>query len=130
MIVVGKQQRIRVYEQLTKLVKLKELVIGYENRTPVFPLDRRFGADGQEYLCHGGPIFDTLELSLESGLEQLSTLKDLEVFGFECANHRIGKRGLEWMARAWPQLRMEYDCHKDELREYFQALQPDVVHEG
>lgn len=42
------------------------------------------------------PIFD-LELSLVSGLDRPAALKDLEVIGFECINHRIGRLELEWV---------------------------------
>ncbi|KAG0277774.1 hypothetical protein BGZ95_005358 [Linnemannia exigua] len=120
------------------MVKLKELVIGYECRRPMHPLEPRLGVDGQMYLRYEGPVLDTLELSLESGLERLSALKELEVFGFEWVNHGIGKREC-WSG--WLRLRvmwglgkdrfrqMEYDSYKGELREYFQALRPDVVHE-
>ncbi|KAG0209240.1 hypothetical protein BGX33_005753 [Mortierella sp. NVP41] len=128
------EQHARVYERLTRLVRLKELAIGYESQRPEQGPNNRYATyvvDGQEYFRYRGPLFDTLELSLESGLDRLSTLRDLEVFGFEGINHRIGKAELKWMAHAWPRLRvmkglgedrllkMEYDGKKAELREYF-----------
>ncbi|OAQ35773.1 hypothetical protein K457DRAFT_132463 [Linnemannia elongata AG-77] len=90
---------------------------------------------------YGGPIPDTLELSLEAGLRNLGGLKELEVFGFEGLNYRIGERELEWMSEEWPKLRClrglqvdvlrgaKPDRRRNELREYMMSMRPDVVHE-
>ncbi|KAG9064988.1 hypothetical protein KI688_002307 [Linnemannia hyalina] len=42
---------------------------------------------------YGSPFADTLELSLDFGLDRLGVLTDLEVFGFESLDHRIGRVG-------------------------------------
>ncbi|KAG0289241.1 hypothetical protein BGZ97_006513 [Linnemannia gamsii] len=77
---------------------------------------------------------------LKSGLDQLSTLKELRVFGFEGVDHRIGKPELVWMAANWPRLKVMgglqegwstatvVDMRRDELREHMQRLRPDVNH--
>jgi hypothetical protein len=122
---------------------LKTLCFGHEHRN--YRLHERdeppyYEVDGVEYLRYDGPIPNTLELSLESGLDRLSTLKDLEVFGFEGLDHRLGKAELDWMAMQWPKLKVmrglqastlpsfEEDKHMKELREYFLTLRPEVVH--
>ncbi|KAF9538247.1 endodeoxyribonuclease [Mortierella hygrophila] len=99
------------------------------------------GEDGEEYLRYDPPMFDTLELTLESGLSRLGALKDLEMFGFECLNHKIGKAEMAWMAKSWPKLNLmyglnderlyviEHDKEREALREYFTKLQPNVVHD-
>ncbi|KAF9093075.1 hypothetical protein BGX29_010115 [Mortierella sp. GBA35] len=92
------------------------------------------------YVAYTGLLPGTMELSLTSGLDRLGTLKDLEVFGFEGVDHRIGKSELDWMTVAWPKLKVmrglqedtlrgiEFD-KKADLREYMQQLQPDLRHE-
>ncbi|KAF9366604.1 hypothetical protein BGX34_000072 [Mortierella sp. NVP85] len=139
----SQEQQRRVYERLANLGQLKHLDLGYENRNPWTYKENIYVSahDGQEYAHYKeSPIPDTLELSLESGLDQLGALKDLELFGFEAIDHRIGKKELEWMAKSWPKLRLIYgllDClfmieqdkKKLDLRKYMQALRPDVKHD-
>ncbi|KAF9137409.1 hypothetical protein BG015_002732 [Linnemannia schmuckeri] len=122
---------------------LKTLCFGHEYRNyRLHQLDEPpyYTVDEIKYLQYDGPIPNTLELSLESGLGRLAGLKDLEVFGFEGLDHRIGKAELNWMAVNWPKLKImrglhvdtmtyvEYNVRRAELREYFQKLRPDVVH--
>ncbi|KAF9366603.1 hypothetical protein BGX34_000071 [Mortierella sp. NVP85] len=139
----GREQQQRVYERLGNLRLLKHLDLGFESRNP---RQWRYGykyvskIDGESYQRYGGPIPDTLELSLESGLDQLGALKDLELFGFEAIDHRIGKKELEWMAKSLPKLRLMYglaedrlpmiepDRKKAELRKYMEGLRLDVKH--
>ncbi|KAG0233929.1 hypothetical protein BGW42_007004 [Actinomortierella wolfii] len=134
-----------VYNTLASLTRLKHLDLGYENRYPwtYKSGDYYIGEDGEEYLKYEeDPTFDTLELSLESGLGRLATLKDLEMFGFECLNHKIGKAELDWMAKSWPKLKLMYGLDEERLydiepckkraalKEYFQKIRPDVVHDS
>ncbi|KAG0226677.1 hypothetical protein BGW42_003467 [Actinomortierella wolfii] len=133
-----------VYNALARLTRLKHLDFGYENRYPwEFEGGMYYtGDDGEEYLYYDDPIFDTLELSLESGLGRLATLKDLEMFGFECLNHKIGTAELDWMAKSWPKLKLMYGLDRERLmdiehckkrvalKEYFQKIRPDVVHDS
>ncbi|KAF9180693.1 hypothetical protein BGZ51_006042 [Haplosporangium sp. Z 767] len=137
----GREQQRQVYDRLASLTNLKELVLGYENRdTWSYGHDDWYIVDDREYIRYDGPTPDTMELSLESGLDRLASLKDLRVFGFEASDHRIKKKELEWMVNAWPKLRnmyglaedqlymAEYDQKKAALREYMQTLRPDVKH--
>ncbi|KAG0293268.1 hypothetical protein BGZ96_003087 [Linnemannia gamsii] len=49
-----------------------------------------------------GPVYSkTLELSLESGLAELGTLRGLEDLGLSYVNHRIGVDEMEWMSQNW-----------------------------
>lgn len=145
---VEKSQRCRtqhhgIYDRLASLTKLKRLDLGYENRYPwAYKSCDWYEVDGESYLEYEGPTFDTLELSLASGLERLGALKNLEMFGFECVNHRIGRAELDWMAKSWPKLNLMYGLDKERLmdieyskeraalKEYFQELRPDVVHDS
>ncbi|KAG0071913.1 hypothetical protein BGZ89_008983 [Linnemannia elongata] len=133
-----------VYNRLASLMRLKHLDLGYENRNPWEYKGgvSYIGNDGEEYLEYCKPAFDTLELTLESGLDRLAALKELEMFGFECLNHRIGKAELDWMAKSWPKMTLmygldkerlmdiEYDKKRIELRKYFKRLRPEVVHDS
>ncbi|KAK3819331.1 MAG: hypothetical protein JOS17DRAFT_793982 [Linnemannia elongata] len=135
-----------VYDRLASLKRLKHLDLGYETRYPTWAdRGKRYrGDNGKLYVRYNhGPTFDTLELTLESGLSRLAALKDLRMFGFERINHRIGKAELDWMAKSWPKLELMYGLDKDRLfknehakekktalRKYFRQLRPDVVHDS
>ncbi|KAF9146368.1 hypothetical protein BG015_011625, partial [Linnemannia schmuckeri] len=97
-----------VYDQLACLTRLKHLEFGYESRYPwTYKAGELYEKDRQEYFIYeGAKTFDTLELSLESGLDRLDALEDLELCGFECLNHRIGRKELDWMAKRWPNLNL------------------------
>ncbi|KAK3835699.1 MAG: hypothetical protein J3R72DRAFT_494001 [Linnemannia gamsii] len=137
------RQHYGVYDQLARLTRLKHLDLGYESRYPCsYKDDMPYVKDGQEYFTYSdGKTFDTLEFSLESGLDRLRALKDLEMIGFECLNHRIGRKELEWMAKNWPRLNLMYGLDNERLymieqneeraalKAYFQQLRPDVVHD-
>ena len=138
-----RRQHHGVYDQLARLIRLKHLDLGYESRNP-WTGDSAdwYEVDGERRISYPCPTFDTLELSLESGLDRLATLTRLEMFGFECVNQRIGRKELEWMARCWPRLELMYGLDKERLidiepdrkraalREYFQQLRPEVVHDS
>ncbi|KAG0321542.1 hypothetical protein BGZ97_011047 [Linnemannia gamsii] len=142
----------RVYRQFSRMTQLRVLELGQEWRTVSRLYDTRI--DGEDeyddiydepdngyYAWYPPPIDGTLDLTLVSGLDQLSTLKELEVFGFEGVDHRMEKVELDWMAAQWPKLKVmrgihidifpkvEPDTKRRELREYMQMLRPDVVHE-
>ncbi|KAG0225683.1 hypothetical protein B0O80DRAFT_434473 [Mortierella sp. GBAus27b] len=139
----SREQQRWVYKRLASLERLKHLDIGFEDRDPTTRTVRQMytsGVDGRDYIRYEPPRSDTLELSLESGLGLLGTLKDLEMFGFERVDHRIQEKELEWMASSWPKLKLIYglaeerlrglerDRERVKLRGYMQALQPDVSH--
>ncbi|KAH7039332.1 hypothetical protein BKA57DRAFT_473480 [Linnemannia elongata] len=138
----------RVLDRLASLKRLKTVDLGFEYRD----LDIFFqhGSSGREKAAqgdydYGSPFADTLELSLDSGLDRLGALTDLEVFGFESLDHRIGRAELAWMGTHWPRLKVmrgihedrkvlrvkrPVDSYKEELRIYMQTLRSDVVHEA
>ncbi|KAK3841591.1 MAG: hypothetical protein J3R72DRAFT_153657 [Linnemannia gamsii] len=140
----GRDQQRLIYARLSQLTKLKTLDIGMEFRRlgagygrnqPYYKVGRK------RYINYGQPLTDTLEFSLESGLDQLKTLKELEVFGFEGCNRRIGEDELKWMAETWPRLRemrglqagslqgLERDIPTERLLRYMRRLRPGVRHQ-
>lgn len=82
-------QQHGVYDRLASLTRLKHLNLGGEDRGPwnYKAGSGYIGEDGEMYLEYSKPTFDTLELTIESGLDRLATLTDLKMFGFECLNH-------------------------------------------
>ncbi|KAG0298911.1 hypothetical protein BGZ96_004218 [Linnemannia gamsii] len=137
------QQHQAVYNRLSVFTRLRVLDLGYEFRElSLIGISR----SDREYAYRDSnlaqPVANTMELSLASGLGRLEGLKDLEVFGFEGVDHRIGKPELEWMAVHWPKLKVmrglqeddvpgeKYRAEKTVLREYMQMLRPDVKHEA
>ncbi|KAG0264728.1 hypothetical protein BGZ95_003531, partial [Linnemannia exigua] len=71
---MGQQQSI--LERLSRLTRLKVLEVSFKKyKGP--------GRPTQEDVTYVDYILDTLELTLDSGLGQLASLKDLEMFGFE-----------------------------------------------
>ncbi|KAK3811005.1 MAG: hypothetical protein J3Q66DRAFT_350779 [Benniella sp.] len=50
--------------------------------------------------------YDCLEMSLESGLHQLSGLKALKELNVLCLKTRIGVPEVQWMIEQWPRLRV------------------------
>jgi hypothetical protein len=81
---------------------------------------------------------DTLALTLDSGLDQLAALKDLEMFGFEGCNHAIDLPEIQWMIQNWPRLKAmrgllesgfpdsPFELRKVGLREYIKRHRPDI----
>ncbi|KAF9906094.1 hypothetical protein EC991_000961 [Linnemannia zychae] len=162
---VCKLQHTQVYKQLSLMTRLRTLDLGYEARNiylstrsnvprtlrttmydPMSIDELRFNVfttrRDDSYIDYGGPHLGTLKLTLNSGLARLETLSNLEVFGFEGVDHRIGRQELEWMAFSWPKLKVIRGLQEDtlpralpdekkaELRAYMRYLRPDTKHEG
>lgn len=128
-----------IYNQLARLPKLRILEVGFDHRKP-----RNYNSQAllRRFIDYSRPMNSTPAFSLASGLGKLSGLKELEVFGFEGSNHRIGTLELDWMAENWPKLRMlrgleedtlpriRFDEQKAFLREHLRRLRPEVQHES
>ncbi|KAF9919487.1 hypothetical protein FBU30_010967, partial [Linnemannia zychae] len=141
----SRYEQEQILERLASLRCLQVLDLGFEYRRVDLSNELQPRTDlfeGKKYISYGMPIFDTLELSLDAGLSHLARLQRLEVFGFEGLNHRIGEEELQWIAEAWPRLRVLRGLHpitlkylrpdrrRDELREYMQELRQDVEQKG
>ncbi|KAF9107260.1 hypothetical protein BGX29_006779 [Mortierella sp. GBA35] len=140
----GREQQCLVLVRLSQLVHLKTLDLGMEYRKIGAGYGRMqpyYRVGSKRYVDYGAPLPDTMELSLESGLDQLKTLKELEVFGFEGCDHRIDLDDIQWMAESWPRLRemrglqkvhlhsLETDIHTERLRLRMLRLRPSVKHQ-
>lgn len=86
----SREAQRQVYQQLSKLTKLKELRLG----------DIRGGGK-----THHAFQWYCLEMTLESGMDKLEGLKQLEILDIRTMNHDIGVQELDWMNRCWPRLK-------------------------
>ncbi|KAF9303589.1 hypothetical protein BGZ74_003433, partial [Mortierella antarctica] len=79
------EQHHGVYERLVNLTRLNFLDLGFENQIAEVDSDNEvlYEDEGRTYVDYEAPAFDTLKLSLASGMDRLGVLRDLEVFGFE-----------------------------------------------
>ncbi|KAG0044841.1 hypothetical protein BGZ83_009898 [Gryganskiella cystojenkinii] len=82
----------QVYAQLAQLTKLRDVDLGdyhcYRHSHPLHKSNAAF---------YPG----TLELSLQTGFDQLSTLQNLRVLGVHRVNYRLTAQEAEWMAQHW-----------------------------
>ncbi|KAG9064996.1 hypothetical protein KI688_002315 [Linnemannia hyalina] len=137
----GQDQQNKIFTQLALMTHLKVLDLGLEwrNLGHAYWVEQ-YEVEGQKYVRYTSPYADTLELTLQSGLDQLTGLVNLEVFGFEGINHRLGDQELAWIAVHWVRLRvmrglqedslpmLEPDARRTKLRRRMQELCPNVRH--
>ncbi|KAK3811112.1 MAG: hypothetical protein J3Q66DRAFT_351063, partial [Benniella sp.] len=108
----GREIQSQVYDRLARLTKLESLWLG-----------ESFSSGSQ---------FDSLELSLESGLHKLSGLKSLKELGVISLALKIGVEEVQWMAENWPELRTIYgmglpnESPYKEAVEWLQRNRPDI----
>ncbi|KAF9537701.1 hypothetical protein EC957_007804, partial [Mortierella hygrophila] len=97
----------RVLRQLGKLTHLQRLYLGKHCRDWDNPEYSRLEIRGIRTMAVD-EYFDTncLELSLESGLDELAGLKQLEELDVAQMAHRIGLVEVQWMVENWPRLRI------------------------
>lgn len=96
----------RVLAHLGRLTNLRELRLGANNRNMYglqYFLLRMKGI--QMMVIDDCWQTGCLEFSLESGLEELSGLKELEELDVNHLAHRIGVPEVQWMVAHWPKLK-------------------------
>ncbi|KAF9309010.1 hypothetical protein BG003_010309, partial [Podila horticola] len=81
----------QVYRKLAEQKSLEVLQLGYHPSPNPRLNERRF-----QRQC--------LEMTLESGLDELFRLRELEMLNVGTMDHHIGVAELEWMSRSWPKL--------------------------
>ncbi|KAF9309497.1 hypothetical protein BG003_009696 [Podila horticola] len=98
----------QVLRRLARQTKLREFQLG-PNCEDEGALDPRFH-------------WYSLELSLDSGLEELVALKEIKVLSVSLTNHRVGIRELEWMVENWPRLETVHGLVRDASSESEQEV--------
>ncbi|KAG0070982.1 hypothetical protein BGZ89_011941 [Linnemannia elongata] len=108
-----------VLRQLGQLTRLRRLHLGRCGRNWDMPEYSQLEIRGIRTMAVDA-YFDRncLELSLESGLNELAGLKQLEELGVTQMAHRIGLIEVQWMVENWPRLRtirglMYQDCDNE-----------------
>ncbi|KFH62022.1 hypothetical protein MVEG_12176 [Podila verticillata NRRL 6337] len=81
----------QVYRKLGELTRLQALCLGR--------LD-----DGKHRAKKSWVQRQSLEMSLESGLDELKCLRELEVLDVSYLDHRIDLREVKWMEENWPRV--------------------------
>lgn len=112
----------KVLKQLGQLTRLRTLslgTLGYSIHEPIYSQLEIKGI--RTMIVEEAVQIDCLELTLESGLDELVGLKDLEVFGAYQMAHRIGLPEVKWMVNNWPKLKtihgLRYEHRDCDLRD-------------
>ncbi|KAH7053555.1 hypothetical protein BKA57DRAFT_453969 [Linnemannia elongata] len=100
----GRELQALVYERLSRFTRLKVLGLGHD--------DRDFGNEGNFVERPSGDWilgdeayqYECVEMSLDSGLQRLETLKDLEEVNVFRMATCVGVEEVKWMTKAWPRL--------------------------
>ncbi|KAK3839448.1 MAG: hypothetical protein JOS17DRAFT_786091 [Linnemannia elongata] len=96
----------RVYRQLGRLTKLRELTLGF----PIDVSDYANSLEDKEYHRQ----YDCLAMTLESGLDLLKDLKDLRVVGLEEMEvYSDGDKEQDWFTKNWPKTRVSTTDYRD-----------------
>ncbi|KAF9274314.1 hypothetical protein BGZ74_004428, partial [Mortierella antarctica] len=101
----GKRLQHRVYARFARFRNLEELCLGHDTF-----FNKYAGSDcitGEDYQ------YECLKMTLESGLEQLKSLKSLQVLDVRRMAQRIGLREVQWMTQHWPKLRVIRGLHNE-----------------
>ncbi|KAG0259939.1 hypothetical protein BG011_002292 [Mortierella polycephala] len=110
----GRLIQHRVYERLSRFTNLRELCLGHiaykrpEEHNEDWESEEYTDDESEVGISYVYPTdhqYDCLEMSLESGLGQLGTLKDLRVLNTSWMAMKIGPNEVQWMAEHWPKLR-------------------------
>ncbi|KAF9550722.1 hypothetical protein EC957_012039 [Mortierella hygrophila] len=96
----------RILNQLGRLTHLRVLTLGTERPNYEY-------YDSYQLVVHGIKTLivsalaqhSCLELTLESGLDELAGLKELEELNVGQMGHRIGLAEVQWMVAQWPKLK-------------------------
>ncbi|KAF9311638.1 hypothetical protein BG003_007186 [Podila horticola] len=127
-----------VYGQLARLTRLKELHLGFMGASTRTHSSQLVDLQGRACAFVDVPVPDTLEFSLESGLDQLASLRELRSITVKGNYHMIETLELDWMVEHWPMLRLISGVdrfghqlgtpghHVRGLKEHMRKIQPKV----
>lgn len=109
----------KVLKQLGRLTHLRTLSLSTQGSNCDDPIYSQLEIKGiRTMIVEGSVQTDCLELTLESGLNELAGLKDLEEFSVYQMAHRIGVAEVRWMVDNWPKLKRLYGLrYEDSDRE-------------
>ncbi|KAG0243218.1 hypothetical protein BGX31_011027 [Mortierella sp. GBA43] len=103
----GREIQNLVYKRLGRLTKLETLWLGHDP-----------DVNGRTYqLSDWCTQLDCLEMSLESGLGELSGLRELREFSMARMDRDIGADEIRWMIWHWPKLETIYGLEREQKDE-------------
>ncbi|KAK3811109.1 MAG: hypothetical protein J3Q66DRAFT_443359 [Benniella sp.] len=98
----GRVMQSQVYDRLARFTNLETLWLGGNS---------------------GLKVFSCLEMSLESGLDRISGLKNLKELKVSHMKARIGEQETKWMIEQWPNLRVIYGIMEGRDKKAVKSLQ-------
>ncbi|KAF9146050.1 hypothetical protein BGX30_004743 [Mortierella sp. GBA39] len=100
----GRELQARVYERLSSFTRLMVLGLGHDDRD--FGNENNFVEEpsGAWVLGDQAYQYECLDMSLDSGLQKLETLRDLEELNIFRMATCVGVQEVKWMTKAWPRL--------------------------
>ena len=113
----GRELQSHVYERLSRFTRLKVLGLGHDDRD--FGNEDNFVEGPSDTWVLGDQMYqyECLDMSLDSGLQRLETLKDLEEVNVFRMATRVGVHEAKWMTKAWPRLESVEGLNVDENEE-------------
>ncbi|KAG0017695.1 hypothetical protein BGZ80_008010 [Entomortierella chlamydospora] len=124
-----------IYEQLSKLTKLKYLAIGGTLSTTWQMCGRGDETDEKDNsTLDDQPTFDIsddiwIDFSLRSGLFLLSPLKELRTLCLSAMDHAIGLPEIIWISENWPNLKSIeglYEDDDEDVVNWLRENRPDI----
>ncbi|KAG0016723.1 hypothetical protein BGZ81_011076 [Podila clonocystis] len=127
----------KVLSQLARLTRLRELHLGFMGTSTRIP-SHLVDFQGKACAFVDMPVSDTLEFSLDSGLDQLANLRELRSVTIKGNHHMIGCAELDWMVEHWPMLQLISGVDRfghqlgtprrnvQRLKEHMKKIQPKV----
>lgn len=94
----------KVFSQFAHLIHLKELHLGFTDTSTRTHYPQLLDLHNRKFAFVDMPVPDTLEISLESGLDQLASLWELRLITIKGNHHMIRTTELDWMAERYPML--------------------------
>ncbi|KAF9119727.1 hypothetical protein BGW39_011962 [Mortierella sp. 14UC] len=102
----GREFQSRVYERLSRFTGLEVLGLGHDDRDFGAHYDFVEDADGEWVLGDKDYQYECLEMSLDSGLDRLETLKELKELRVTRMATSMEVGDVLWMVMAWPKLEL------------------------
>ncbi|KAF8959465.1 hypothetical protein BGZ46_001753 [Entomortierella lignicola] len=125
----GRALQLTVYRHLGSLTALRELRLGHGERD--WGNENKFWVDEDEQTVYDVNQYECLEMTLDTGLDMLSELKQLEVLDVTLMSHRIGIKEVQWMSENWPKLKkvsglIYFDEPMPKCATWLQENRPDI----
>ncbi|KAF9376298.1 hypothetical protein CPB97_010896, partial [Podila verticillata] len=98
LVALSRMVQHKVFSQFAHLTHLKELHLGFTDTSTRTHYPQLLDLHNRKFAFVDMPVPDTLEISLESGLDQLASLWELRLITIKGNHHMIRTTELDWMA--------------------------------